>query len=192
MSTVAAEPAIVPGRVSEAVAIGAAIAAAGLAIVRIVLDDGSLLARGLAVVAVVLAAALLARSWRPAACDRRTLVLHVAALGSLLVAIGALAPTSLAAGLVIAAAIRIGRDVSGWPGLVAVGALAAAHAAGLLVHGADAMAPAAAAGFLGMFVYGIAEPERGAWCACEWAKHQSISNMDNWYLRRDERSRRNP
>src|SRR3954468_11553670 len=124
MSTVAAEPAIVPGRVSEAVAIGAAIAAAGLAIVRIVLDDGSFLARGLAVVAVVLAAALIARSCRPAACDRRTLVLHVAALGSLLVAIGALAPTSLAAGLVIAAAIRIGRDVSGWPGLVAVGALA--------------------------------------------------------------------
>ena len=70
--------------------------------------------------------------------------------------------------------------------------LALAHAAGLVVHGADAMAPAAAAGFLGMFVYGMAEPERGAWCACEWAKHESISNMDNWYLRRDERSRRNP
>ena len=192
MTTTAAEPAIVPGRVSDTVAIGAAIVAAGLAIVRIVLADGSLLARGLAVVAVVLAAALIARSWKPAAGNRRWLVLHVAALASLLVAVGALAPTSLAAGLVIAAAIRIGRDVSGWPGLLAVGVLALAHAAGLVVHGADAMAPAAAAGFLGMFVYGMAEPERGAWCACEWAKHESISNMDNWYLRRDERSRRNP
>lgn len=192
MSSVSAEPAIVPGRVSSAVAVSAATAAAGLAIVRIVLADGSPVAGGLAIVAVVLAATLIARSWKHAARDRRTFVLHVAALGSLLVAVGALAPASLAAGLVVAAAIRIGRDVAGWPGLLAVVALALAHAAGLVVHGADAAAPAAAAGFLGLFVYGMAEPERGAWCACEWAKHESIKNLDNWYLRRNERPRRNP
>ena len=162
MSTAAAEPAIVPGRVSSAVAIGAPLVAAGLAIVRIAMAGGSPVARGLAVAAVVLAAVLLARSWQPAACDRRTLVLHVAALAALLVAAGALAPTSLAAGLLVAAAIRIGRDVSGWPGMIALGALAVAHAAGLVVHGADAIAPAAAAGFLGLFVHGIAEPERAA------------------------------
>jgi hypothetical protein len=192
MSAAAADPEIVPGRVSAAVAIGAPLVAAGLAIARIAVADGSPVARGLAVPAVVLAAVLIARSWKPAACDRRALVLHVAALASLLVAAGALAPTSLAAGLVVAAAIRIGRDVSDWPGLVAVGALAVAHAAGLAVHGADAIAPAAAAGFLGMFVYGIAEPERGAWCACEWGKRRSIQNLDSWYLRRDERPRRRP
>jgi hypothetical protein len=140
--------------------------------------------------AVVLAAVLIARSWRPAALHRRALVLQVAALAALLVAVGALAPTSLAAGLVVVAGIRIGRDVSGWAGMVAVVALAAAHAAGLVVHGADAIAPAAAACFLALFVYGIAEPERGAWCACEWGRRASINNLDSWYLRRDERPRR--
>lgn len=191
MST-ATEPAIVPGRVSSAVVVGGSAIAAGLAIARIVMADGSPIARGFAAPAVVLAAVLIARSWKPAAVDHRALTLHVAALASLLVAAGALAPTSLAAGLVVAAAIRIGRDVAGWPGLVGVVALATAHAAGLAVHGADAMAPAAAAGFLGLFVYGMAEPERGAWCACEWARHRSINNLDSWYLRRDERSRRRP
>ena len=189
MST-AAEPAIVPGRVSSAVVVGASLLAAGLAVVRIVMADGSPVARGLAVPAIVLAAVLIARSWKPTALDRRALVLHVAALASLLVAAGALVPTSLAAGLVVAAAIRIGRDVAGWPGLLGVVALAIALAAGLAVHGADAMAPAAAAGFLGLFVYGMAEPERGAWCACEWAKRESIRNLDSWYLRRDERPHR--
>jgi hypothetical protein len=187
---VAAEPAIVPGRVSAGVVVAAAAIAAGVAIARIVIADGSLVARGLAVPAVALAAVLIARSWRPAASNRRALALHAAALGALLLAAGVLAPTSLAAGLVVAAAIRIGRDVAGWPGMVAVVAIAAAHAAGLAVHGADAMAPAAAGAFLGLFVYGMAEPERGAWCACEWAKRESIENLDSWYLRRDERSRR--
>lgn len=192
MSSTVAAPPIVPGRVSSAVAVGAAVVAAGLAVGRIAMADGSLVVRGLAVPAVVLAAVLIARSWQPAAADRRALALHVAALAALLVAAGALAPASLAAGLIVAAAIRIGRDVAGWPGLVSVLALAAAHAAGLAVHGADAVAPAAGAAFLGLFVYGIAEPERGAWCACEWAKHRSIDNLDSWYLRRDERSRRRP
>jgi hypothetical protein len=190
MSTTSAEPAIVPGRISSAVVVGGATVAAGLAIVRIVMADGSPVARGLAVPAVVLAAVLIARSWRPAALHRRALVLQVAALAALLVAVGALAPTSLAAGLVVVAGIRIGRDVAGWPGLIAVVALAVAHAAGLVVHGADSMAPAAAAGFLGLFVYGMAEPERGAWCACEWGRRASINNLDSWYLRRDERPRR--
>jgi len=187
---VAAEPAIAPGRVSAGVVVGAAVIAAGVAIARIAIADGSWVARGLAVPAVVLAAVLIARSWRPAAADRRALVVHAAALGALLVAAGALAPTSLAAGLIVAAALRIGRDVAGWPGIAALVGVAVAHAAGLAVHGADAVAPAVAAAFLGLFVYGLAEPERGAWCACEWAKRESIDNLDSWYLRRDERSRR--
>lgn len=187
---VATEPAIVPGRVSAGVAIGAAVIAAGVAIARIAIADGSLVTRGLAVPAVVLAAVLIARSWRPAALDRRALALHAAALGALLLAAGALAPTSLATGLIVAAGIRVGRDVAGWPGMTAIVAVAVAHAAGLAVHGAEAMPPAAAGAFLGLFVYGMAEPERGAWCACEWAQRKSIDNLDSWYLRRDERSRR--
>ncbi len=177
-------------RISPVVVRAATLIAASIAIVRTVPADGSTVARGLAVVAVVLAAALIACSWQAAAEDGVVLALHVAALGSLLVAAGALAPTSLAAGLIVAAALRVGRDVGGWPGLVAVVVLALAHTAGLTVHGADAIAPALAAGLLGIVVHGIAEPDRGAWCACEWSHAKSINALDSFYLRRDERPRR--
>ncbi len=190
MAITAAEAPVVRRGVAPAVVRGAAAVAAAVAVVRIVRADGSVTARGLGIVAVVLAAALIARSWQAAAHDRRALALHVAALASLLVAAGALVPTSLAAGLIVAAAIRIGRDVGGWPGLVAVGVLVVAHAAGLAVHGADAVAPAVVAGLLGIVVYGMAEPDRGAWCACEWSHAKSINDLDSFYLRRDERPRR--
>ena len=192
MSTTADQQVIVPGRVSAAVILVGTVAAAGLALVQIALADTSLLERLLAVPAVVLAALLIVRSWRPAASDRRLFRLQVAALAALLLAAGALVPTALTAGLIICAALRIGRDVSGWRGLAAVAVLAAAHGLGLALHGADAIPPAIACGFIGVFLYGMAEPERGAWCACEWAKRSSIRNLDTWYLRSDERPRRRP
>ena len=129
MGITAAETPGVRRGVAPALVRGAAAVAAVVAIVRIVLADGSVVARGLGIVAVVLAAALIAHSWQAAAQDRRVFALHVAALASLLVAAGALVPTSLAAGLIVAAALRLGRDIGGWPGLVAVGVLALAHAA---------------------------------------------------------------
>lgn len=186
MGITAAETPGVRRGVAPALVRGTAAVAAVVAIVRIVLADGSVVARGLGIVAVVLAAALIAHSWQAAAQDRRVFALHVAALASLLVAAGALVPTSLAAGLIVAAALRLGRDVGGWPGLVAVGVLALAHAAGLAVHGADAVAPALVAGMLSLAVHGIAEPDRGAWCACEWSHAKSINDLDSFYLRRDE------
>jgi hypothetical protein len=186
MGITAAETPGVRRGVASAVVRGAAAVAALLAIVRIVLADGSVAARGLGIVAVVLAAVLIAHSWQAAAQDRRVFALHVAALASLLVASGALVPTSLAAGLIVAAALRLARDAGGWPGLVAVGLLALAHAAGLAVHGADAVAPALVAGLLSLFVFGVAEPDRGAWCACEWSHARSINDLDSFYLRRDE------
>jgi hypothetical protein len=54
------------------------------------------------------------------------------------------------------------------------------------------IAPAAACGFIAVFIYGMAEPERGAWCACEWAKRGAIRNLEIGYLRSDERPRRRP
>jgi hypothetical protein len=189
MGATAAEPPRVRRGVSPLVVAGAAVIAAALALVRIVLADGSVAARGLAVPAVVVAALLIARPW-PVTDDRRALALRVAALASLLVAVGALAPTSLAAGLIVAAAVRIGRDVAGWPGLVSVAMLALAHAAGLAVHGADQVAPAAGAAIVGLFIYGMVEPDRGAWCACEWSHHSSINDLDSFYLRRDDRPSR--
>lgn len=192
MSTTADEQVIVPSRVSAAVILLATLAATTLAVVQIVRADASLAARILAVPAVVLAALLIVRSWRPAACDRRVYGLQVAALAALLLAAGALAPSALAGALIICAALRIGRDVAGWRGLAAVAAIAVAHAAGLAVHGADAIPPAIGCGFVAVFLYGMAEPERGAWCACEWAKRGAIRNLDVWALRSDERPRRDP
>jgi hypothetical protein len=190
MSTAAEERVIVPSRVSNAVTIAAAVLAAAIALVQIAFADTGVLERVLAAPAVVLAAALIIRSWQPAACDRRLFRLHVGALAALLLAAGALVPTALSAGLIIAASLRIGRDVAGWRGLGAIVAITAAHGLGLALHGADMIAPAAACGFIAVFIYGMAEPERGAWCACEWAKRGAIRNLDSWYLRPDERPRR--
>ena len=54
----------------------------------------------------------------------------------------------------------------------------------------DTLAPAFACGFVAVFVYGMAEPERGAWCACEWAKRGAIRNLDSRVLGSDEHPRR--
>jgi hypothetical protein len=192
MSVTVDEPAIVPGRTSSVVVVAAATIAAAIPLVQIAVADTGLLERLLAVPAVVLAAILIGRSWQPAACDERLFRLQVGALAALLLAAGALVPSALTAGLIIAAALRIGRDVAGWRGLAAVVLVALAHGIGLALHGADQIAPAFACGFVSVFVYGMAEPERGAWCACEWAKRGAIRNLDSWYLRPDERPRRRP
>jgi phosphoglycerol transferase MdoB-like AlkP superfamily enzyme len=192
MSTAADEQVIIPSRISDVITIVAAVLAAAVALVQIVRADTGVLERALAVPAVVLAAVLIIRSWQPAACDRRLFRLQVAALAALMLAAGALVPTALAAGLIVAASLRIGRDVAGWRGLGAIVAIAAAHGVGLAVHGADMIAPAAACGFIAVFIYGMAEPERGAWCACEWAKRGAIRNLEIGYLRSDERPRRRP
>jgi hypothetical protein len=186
------EPPIVPGRASSAVVILAVAIASAIPLVQIAVADTGLLERLLAVPAVVLAAILIGRSWQPAACDERLFRLQVGALAALMLAAGALQPSALTAGLIIAAALRIGRDVAGWRGLAALVLIALAHGVGLALHGADQIAPAFACGFVGVFVYGMAEPERGAWCACEWAKRGAIRNLDSWYLRPDERPRRRP
>ncbi len=179
----AAGAARTPGPVGAALTAAAPIAVAALALARVFGADDPLLQRAGAAVLIGAVAALLVPTWTGAP-RRRTLV-----LGVLLAAVGVLAPTSLAALLVIAAALRIGRDVAGWGGLIAVGCLAGAHAAGLLVHGVDAVAPAAVAGLLGIFAFGLAEPEQGAWCACEWSKKSVVAGLDTWFLARDARRR---
>lgn len=190
MSATADERVIVPSRVSDVVAKAAVLVAAGIALVEIIRADTGALERALAVPAVVLAALLLFRSWQPAACDARLFRLQVGALAALLLATGALVPTALSAGLIIAASLRIGRDVAGWRGLAGLVAIAVAHGIGLALHGAGTLAPAFACGFVAVFVYGMAEPERGAWCACEWAKRGAIRNLDSRFLGSDEHPRR--
>jgi hypothetical protein len=193
MSTTLDEEVIVPSRVSDVVAKLAAVVAAAVALVQIVLADTGLAEQVLGALAVVLAAALLLRSWQSAACDARLFRLHVAAFAALMLAAGALVPAALSAGLLIAAALRIGRDVAGWRGLSGIVVAALANAAGLALHGADMIAPAFACGFLAVFIYGMAEPERGAWCACEWAKKGAIQSFDRRFsVLPDERPRRRP
>jgi hypothetical protein len=169
----------VPGRVGSVLTAVVPIGVAGLAFGRLAAADGDVAVRLAAAAAIAAAALILVRTWT-AAPGRRTL-----GLALLLAAAGALAPASLAALLVVAAALRIGRDVAGWLGLLAVCGLAFAHGAGLLVHGGEAVAPAAAALMVGLFAFGLAEPEQGAWCACEWSRRHAIAGLDSWYQARD-------
>src|SRR5262249_31328194 len=88
MSTPSDDRVIVRSRVSDVVVIVATLLAAGIALVQIALADTGLLERVLAAPAVLLAAALIIRSWQPAACDARLFRLQVAALAALLLAAG--------------------------------------------------------------------------------------------------------
>lgn len=186
MSTVA-EPALASGRAFGLVVRGGAVLAAALAVGQTVVADAAPAARVLAIVALTLAGAMLWRSWRPLAHDRRALWLQVAGLGALLAAAGALAPAPLAAGLTVVAGLRLGRDVGGYEAMGALAAVAGAQAVGLALHGGGTAAPAAAGLFLGLFLFGMAEPERGAWCACELRHKTLIRNLDALNARRDGR-----